>query len=125
MPILYDAPEDSLNKSGSGAGVANWYRLQIRSTDPPGTIYNLPAKSFVTHIIVNSETVKNFAINADNSVPADLVTLVPDQLYDPNHIARVETFAPAIYVEPATKIVLEGAADTLTNVDIFYTDTTI
>lgn len=113
-----------LSGGGGGGGTVIWGRLQIRPTDAPGTLYELPEKCFISHAILKSEVTAEFSLEANNSVPGEEVYLFPVTIFDA-HIPKVETFAPVIYVPTASKITKSGFAPTELSADIFYTTTTI
>lgn len=120
MALIIKRKSGSAN-SNNGNNVATWYRLQIRPTDAPGTLYRLPAKCFVTHAIVKSGTAAVIEVIATD-VAAAVTIIVPSAPYIINEI---ETFAPTIYIPNATFVGLRGELDGQTSVDIFYTTTTI
>lgn len=108
--------------NNNGATVATWRCLKIRTTDINGTIYNLPAKSLITHIIVRSVSGNSVGIQLYKPLTGTLIDLIPNTAYSVN---GVETFAPAAFIEVATQVQLFGTGFLDSNVDIFYTTTTV
>ena len=124
MPLKVVKKISSNAPSGGGGGGAGVIinRLEIRSTDPPGKIYALPPKVLITHVIVRSLTNKSLSIQLFDGITGVIDPLVDLDVYIANEL---RTFAPTVGCDPQKNVEVRDAIDTQTNVDIFYTTTTV
>ena len=112
--------------SGGGAGGNVFYnKLEIRPTDPPNTLYHLPAKCLITDVIIKTEnngTLRLYASDLGGVEPD--VDIVSEQTYISG---QRETTASTIEIVHATEVKGSGTALGLPTlwIDIFYTTTTI
>lgn len=107
--------------SGGGSNGFVLNRLQIRPTDPIGTLYLLPAKCFVLYAIIKSGTPAVIEVIATDTF-SNVIVILPSADYIANN---VETYAPTIYLPNASNVAFRGQLDGQTSVDIIYTTTTI